>query len=159
MQQHGQSLVTMLWRILGNEQDVCDAYQDTFVRLANRLTGCKPRNSKAFVYTVAGNIAISLLRRRRMQEKACRRLAGRAREDYHPSSEGELDSRRLQEILRDQILSLPENLRNVVVLKDIGELPYAQVGAILGISSAAARVNRHRAIQLLATRMAREGGG
>jgi DNA-directed RNA polymerase specialized sigma24 family protein len=25
----------MLWRILGNEQDVCDAYQDTFLQLAH----------------------------------------------------------------------------------------------------------------------------
>jgi DNA-directed RNA polymerase specialized sigma24 family protein len=25
----------MLWRILGNEQDVCDAYQDTFLKLAH----------------------------------------------------------------------------------------------------------------------------
>ena len=35
MQQHGPELVTMLWRILGNEQDVCDAYQSTFLQLAH----------------------------------------------------------------------------------------------------------------------------
>ena len=34
MQHHGAALVGMLWRILGNEQDVCDAYQETFLRLA-----------------------------------------------------------------------------------------------------------------------------
>lgn len=42
MQKHGPSLVAMLWRILGNEQDVCDAYQDTFVQLAHSRDGQVP---------------------------------------------------------------------------------------------------------------------
>jgi hypothetical protein len=32
MQSLGPELITMLWRILGNEQDVCDCYQDTLDR-------------------------------------------------------------------------------------------------------------------------------
>ncbi len=42
MQRHGPALVTMLWRILGSEQDVCDAYQDTFIKLAHGQSGRKP---------------------------------------------------------------------------------------------------------------------
>ena len=49
MQSHGRELVTMLWRILGNEQDVCDAYQDTFLKLANYQGGQKPRHVKAYI--------------------------------------------------------------------------------------------------------------
>ena len=33
MHRHGATLTALLWRILGNEQDVCDAYQDTFLQL------------------------------------------------------------------------------------------------------------------------------
>ena len=35
MGKYGAMLVSMLWRILGNEQDVCDAYQQTFLKLAH----------------------------------------------------------------------------------------------------------------------------
>ena len=35
MNKYGQELITMLWRILGNEQDVCDAYQDVFLQLSH----------------------------------------------------------------------------------------------------------------------------
>ena len=47
MQSHGNELVTLLWRILGNEQDVCDVYQSTFLRLAHLNAGRKPAHVKA----------------------------------------------------------------------------------------------------------------
>ena len=36
MSRYGHELVNLLWRILGNEQDVCDAYQTTFLHLLNQ---------------------------------------------------------------------------------------------------------------------------
>jgi len=154
MQKHGQELVTMLWRILGNEQDVCDAYQDTFLQLAHFDGRRKPRHIKAYIFRVANNVAVSMLRRRIIERN---RLAvpvvspGTADE---PGSE--IDSRHLREALRGYIAQLPENLRNVVALRDLAELPYNQVGKILGISTGTARVYRCKAIQLLAAWMNRE---
>ena len=44
MQKRGPALISMLWRILGNEQDVCDAYQQTFLQLAHYPEMKKPDN-------------------------------------------------------------------------------------------------------------------
>ena len=154
MQKHGPELVSMLWRILGNEQDVCDAYQDTFLQLAHFEGGHKPDHVKAYIFRVANNIAISMLRRR-MAEKS--RLSGPvAAVETVSSPANELDSRHLQEALRRYIAQLPEHLRNVVTLRDLGQLSYAQVGRILGISSGTARVYRCKAVQLLAVWMSEE---
>ncbi|MDH4202255.1 MAG: hypothetical protein OEV87_05125 [Phycisphaerae bacterium] len=49
MQEFGPALVSMLWRILGREEDVCDAYQDTFLRLAHLPDQQKPRNVRAYL--------------------------------------------------------------------------------------------------------------
>jgi RNA polymerase sigma factor (sigma-70 family) len=68
----------------------------------------------------------------------------------------ELDSKYLQETLRCHIAQLPEHLRNVIMLRDLAELSYAQVGRILDISAATARVYRCKAIQLLAVWMGKE---
>ena len=46
MQQFGPALVTTLWRILGSEEDVCDAYQDTFLRLVHLPDDSKPTNTR-----------------------------------------------------------------------------------------------------------------
>jgi len=155
MQQHCQSLVAMLWRILGNEQDVCDAYQDTFLQLAHYNSGEKPEHIKAYIFRTAGNTAITILRRKLIEAKAMNAVAkvsAAGSEDFI----AELDTKYLRQNLRGAIAQLPEYLRNVVIFRDLAELPYNQVGKILGISAATARVYRHKAVQLLSVWMKEE---
>jgi len=154
MQKYGQELVTMLWRILGNEQDVLDAYQETFLQLAHFEGGQKPKHIKAYVFRTANNVAVSMLRRRIAERN---RLPVSARSEKTLSSPAnELDSKYLQEALRECIAQLPEHLRIVVTLRDLAELSYAQIGRILGISAATARVYRCKAVQLLTVWMSKE---
>jgi RNA polymerase sigma factor (sigma-70 family) len=165
MQKHGQELITLLWRILGNEQDVCDAYQDTFLQLAHYDRGQKPEHVKAYIFRTANNVAISMLRRRIAQRK---RISPAVVTGKHADTGGfpdpavpgspaeELDSKYLQESLRCCIAQLPKHLRNVITLRDLAELSYAQIGRILGISAATARVYRCKALQLLTVWMGKE---
>jgi len=164
MQRHGPELVTMLWRILGNEQDVCDAYQDTFLRLAHYEGRKKPEHIKAYVFRTASNTAISMLRQRIAERRlsvaiAESNLGGQnEKRNGNPANSpaSELDSKYLQETLRRCITRLPEYLRNIITLRDLAELSYAQIGTILGISASTARVYRCKAIQLLAVWMNKE---
>ena len=158
MQRYGQELVTMLWRILGNEQDVCDAYQDTFLRLAHYEGRRKPEHIKAYIFRTASNIAISMLRRRIAEARVVGRHFAKEARKRNPenSPTNELDSKCLQETLRCCITQLPEHLRNVITLRDLAELSYAQIGAMLGISASTARVYRCKAVQLLAVWMNKE---
>jgi RNA polymerase sigma-70 factor (ECF subfamily) len=157
IRKYGQELVTMLWRILGNEQDVCDAYQDTFLQLAYHDGRTKPDYIKAYVFRTASNIAISMLRRRVADRTAKSHLAGQSKDSNHESSPDiEFNSKRLEQNLRYQIARLPEHLRTVVILRDLAELSYAAVGKILGISAATARVYRCKAVQLLSVWMSTE---
>ncbi|MBN2136814.1 MAG: sigma-70 family RNA polymerase sigma factor [Sedimentisphaerales bacterium] len=154
MSRYGQELVTMLWRILGNEQDVCDAYQSTFLQLAHYSDRQKPRHVKAYIFRTATNIAISLLRTRIAEKN---RLSKNVRIKKNIDSPAEqLDSKSLVETLRFHMAQLPAHLRDVVMLRDLGELSYVQIAEMLGISSATARVYRCKAIQLLAVWMGKE---
>ena len=151
MQKHGPELVTMLWRILGNDQDVCDAYQTTFLRLAHVEGGRKPRHLKAYLFRAANNTAITMLRRRAVENRVLSGMENQPRPDQ--TTEIDFDSQHLTDRLRDHIAELPEHLRTVVTLRDLGELSYAEVARIMGISAGTARVYRCKAIQLLATWM------
>ncbi|MHC4457744.1 MAG: RNA polymerase sigma factor [Planctomycetota bacterium] len=150
MQRHGQELVSMLWRILGNEQDVCDAYQDTFLKLAHYQQGQKPQHIKAYIFRTATNTAISILRHKIAERKILSIVTPIKNES---SAVEEIDFKNLQQTLRLNIAQLPEYLRNVITLHDLAELSYAQIAKILGISAATARVYRCKAIQLLAVWM------
>lgn len=154
MQRHGQALVTMLWRILGNEQDVCDAYQDTFLQLAHHDLRRKPDHVKAYLFRTAGNTAITMLRRRTAERKRLSNVIARPQDTNSPLRE--IDSKYMQENLRHCIAKLPEHLRNVIALRDLAEMSYSQVGGIMGISPATARVYRCKAVQLLAMWMGRK---
>lgn len=153
MQQQGPALVTMLWRILGNEQDVCDVYQETFLRLAHLDNQAKPANVRAYLFRTASNTAITLIRREQLKVQYQHRL----REKFKPCTSdpaGFLDTLDLQQQLRDAIAKLPDYLSDVVVLRDLAEMPYQQVAKILGITTTAARVYRHKALKMLAIEMA-----
>ena len=154
IQKYGNELITMLWRILGNEQDVCDAYQDTFLQLAHFEGGAKPKKIKAYLFSTANNVAISMLRRKISERNRIARSVVNKDEENSPIRE--LDSKFMQEILRESIAKLPEHLRSVIVLRDLAELSYSQISKILNISSGTARVYRCKAIQLLAVWMSKE---
>lgn len=162
MQKHGQELINLLWRILGNEQDVCDAYQDTFLQLAHYEGGQKPKHVKAYIFRTANNAAISMLRRRVAERKRMSTVQQNLKFQISTfklqvtSPAKELDSKYLQESLRCCIAQLPEHLRNVITLRDLAELSYAQIGGILGISAATARVYRCKALQILTMWMGKE---
>lgn len=156
MGRHGPGMVTMLWRILGNEHDVCDAYQQTFLNLAHyqQADRIRPRNVQAYVFRTAANTAISILRRKQRHRQYLDTMAETTPLQQNAGPVDDLDARLLQDNLRAAIAKLPDYLRDVVVLRDLAELSYEQVSNILGISAPTARVYRSKAITLLAAIMA-----
>ena len=164
MQKYGPELVNMLWRILGNEQDVCDVYQDTFLQLAHfeetqlsdsmRARKGKPSHIKAYLFSTANNIAISMLRKKIAERNRIINSANNNKEECSPIKE--LDAKLMRESLRECITRLPEHLRSVLVLHDLAELPYGQISSMLKISTGTARVYRCKAIQLLSVWMSKE---
>jgi len=153
MQKHGHELVTTLWRILGNEQDVCDAYQTVFLRLAYLEDSCRPQWVKAYLFRTASNVAITILRGKQVEKRT---LSAMTRADEPQVTERDFDAKYLAESLRHYVAQLPEHLRNVIVLRDLGELSYSEVARILGVSAGTARVYRCKAVQLLAIWMNKE---
>ncbi len=154
MHTYGQDLVNMLWRILGNEQDVCDVYQSVFLRLAHFQGGEKPDHVKAYVFRTASNTAISMLRTRIAER---RRIAkSTPAEQFMESPEHEIDQKQLIETMRDYIAELPEHLREVLTLRDLGEMSYGQIARTLGITPGTARVYRCKAIALLGVWMSKD---
>jgi len=139
----------MLWRLLGREQDVMDAYQDCFCKLAAREHGRDLANARAYAYRVAANIAIEMLRVRKRRTAHWPAIVVQ-RTDAQTGNSGEGDTEGHFERLRDAIGQLPAHLHNVVVLRDLSRMPYKEVGRTLGIDPATARVYRRHAVVKLA---------
>jgi RNA polymerase sigma-70 factor (ECF subfamily) len=163
LRQHGPAVVTLLWRMLGREQDVLDAYQTAVCSITARGRDAVQSNPGGYFYRIAMNAGITTLRGRRMERQRLANLAeAQARRGETPASrDGEpaLDQSRIMEQMRQAIFRLPAHLRDVVVLRELAELPYAQVAEVLGITVGSARLYRRQAIVRLATMLEEEAIG
>ncbi|MBM4102823.1 MAG: RNA polymerase sigma factor [Planctomycetes bacterium] len=156
MKDYGPAMVHLLWRILGNDDDVCDAYQETFLRIAHLPDLQKPDNVRAYLYRTATNIALSILRGKQIRSRALSHLVRERSMEGRAAVEMELDVQLLCGQLRDAVVRLPEYLSDVIILHDLGELSYPEVAKIIGIRTATVRVYRHRAMTLLASWLRRD---
>jgi RNA polymerase sigma-70 factor (ECF subfamily) len=153
MERHGPGLVQMLWRILGNQDDVADAYQETFYRLAILLREGKSWNKKGFVYRLSANIGIDMLRRRKLHDQAQRNLSESIERENGRSADSLVEQRDDLEKMQQAIADLPEHLRQVLILRDYADLDYGTIASSLQITAASARQFRHRAILILAEKL------
>ncbi len=156
MQREGAGILRMLWRLLGREADVMDAYQDCFCKLASRGKRGRIMSARAYAYRTASNIAIEMIRVRSRRQGHLPAIALEYAQKRTPEVE---DGEREDGLgaMRDAIAQLPAHLRNVVVLRDLSRLSYARVGQILGIEPATARVYRRHAVVKLAEFLDVEG--
>lgn len=149
MERDGAGILRILWRILRNEADVLDAYQDCFCKLASCDPGRRPANAKAYAYRTAANIAIEMIRTRARHAAHRPKIAAeRARSaSFDQQNASEL---RQTEKLQEALAQLPDHLRNVVVLRDLSRMSYKEVAGTLGIEATTARVYRRHAVVKLA---------
>src|SRR5437870_5710584 len=136
--------------MLGSEPDVLDAYQTAVCQMTSRGREAASSNLGGYFYRVAINAGIGILRNRRqwreqwpaMLDAQVQRDA--LREPQRP--EQILDQRQMLERMRHAIYLLPPHLRDVILLRDMAELPYGKVAAMLNIRGGTARLYRHQAV-------------
>jgi RNA polymerase sigma factor (sigma-70 family) len=121
--------------ILGNAEDAQDALQNTMVKAMRALPGEQREiQLKPWLYRIAHNESIELLRRRRDQTELGTELASPA---SGPAEEAALRER-LQRLLED-IAQLPERQRGALLMRELGGLDFAEIGAAFETSDAVAR--------------------
>ena len=151
IKKEGPGILRMLWRLLGSEADVLDAYQDCFCKLAGLKNHGEVKSAKAYAYRTASNIAVEMLRTRTRHRAHWATIVaerGQTQEVNHEPDQGEEGNR--LDGLREAISALPAHLRNVILLRDLSRLSYQEVGRMLGIDPATARVYRRHAVVKLA---------
>jgi len=147
MDRCGPAVVVMLWRMLANEQDVLDAYQDCICRVMERGRDGLGRSADRYLYRTAANVAVDMIRRRQLRRRhqapLGRHLTGVRGAPMSGATESTV-------LLRQAIVQLPRHLRELVLLRDLAQMPYRWVASILGITVGTARVYRRQAVLRLA---------
>lgn len=127
--------------IVGNREDAQDALQNTMVKVLRALPGEERRiELKPWLYRIAHNESIGLIRRRRPSEELDPELVAGG----GGLAEEAAQRQRLRALLAD-LDHLPERQRGVLVMRELGGLGFEEIGAALGTSAAVARQTLYEA--------------
>jgi RNA polymerase sigma-70 factor (ECF subfamily) len=145
-------LINFVYHFLGDRIDAEDVVQETFLRVFKKKQLYQSiAKFSTWIYTIAGNLAKTELRRRRRRRILSLTRMGHEDKDYevpdiYSSPERMVDSDMKEKEIRKEIEALPVKFREVVVLRDIQEFSYEEISTILGIplGTVKSRVNRGR---------------
>lgn len=140
-----QSLYRYCLAIVGNSDDAQEALQNTMIKVLRALPGEERRiELKPWLYRIAHNEAIDLLRRRR----ETRELDVEQVAPGYGLAEDAATRERLRRLLAD-LKELPERQREVLVMRELAGLEFDEIGDALDTSGAVARQTLYEARQSL----------
>jgi len=149
-------------RTLGHSaEDAEDLAQEVFCRIFRALSGFEAK-AKFFTYLYKVTLNLCLKEREREQRRRTYSLEEKIGEDEGPareiedprgSAEDEVQRRDTSRIVREAILSLPQEQRTVVILHRYHDLSYEELAETLEISLAAVKSRLHRAKLALKERL------
>ena len=142
--QHGDRVYRLAYRLCGNAHDAEDITQEAFIRVFRSLDRYKPGTFEGWMHRIVTNLFLDSARRRgRIRFEAlpedAERVPGRERSPEQVLSEETFDP-----VLQTALANLSPDFRAAVVLSDIEDLSYEEVGRILGVKLGTVRSRIHR---------------
>ncbi|WP_372345810.1 sigma-70 family RNA polymerase sigma factor [Streptomyces sp. KL116D] len=131
--------------------DLPDGVQQVRLRLLERAAKGQeaPRDVSAWAAVVASNLAMDWHRARRRQERLGERLAALRQENGRDAAE----TRVLSLAVAQGLDQLPDQQRQVVVLRFYADLPVRDIAAELGVPEGTVKSRLHTAVRALRARL------
>lgn len=152
-------------RITGNETDAADAAQDAMIAMVRGLARFDGRASfGTWAYRIATNASLDELRRRRRRPLVAGRdqFDNRREHDTHeradPTAVDRVEQLGDRELIDAALAALPEDFRVPVVLRDVADLDYAEIAAILDVPVGTVKSRIARGRGMLAATISRDDG-
>ncbi len=140
---HQRKIISLAWRMLGNQEDARDAAQETFLRVYKSFSKYDPaQDFNGWLYRIAVNVCRDLARKRRSNHFSLEAEveSGGIAEPMSPhNTESAALLAQEHAILRRALATLPEKERAAIVLRDLEGLDTEEVAKILGSSPTTVR--------------------
>ena len=145
IKKHGPAVWQTAYRLLGNDADAADCFQETFVSALEVSRSQRVRNFSALLARLATVRAIDQLRRRfRYSRRRTDEVDCTAVESSNPGPLEQVRDRELAGQLRRAVAQLPPQEAEAFCLRYLNDMTYRQIGNELGIKTNAVGVLLHR---------------
>lgn len=151
-----------IYRVMASEEDARDLCQETFLR-AFRALGTFKREARfsSWLYQIALNLCRDRMRRRRGRTLLSLEELGEGGDRSPvvpgPTAIEQLEAADLSRAVADAVAALPEEQREVIVLKEYEGLTFVEIAEVLGLPPSTVKTRLYRGLGLLRQRLERQG--
>ena len=147
-----EQLINYVYTFVGDKSDAEDIVQDTFVKIYRFKQSYKNiAKFSTWIYTVAGNLAKSELRKRKRQQLYPISSLNNGDNEFEAvetriNSDEMTDSSVKKDLIKKAIMTLPEHYQDVIRMREIENLSYEEIASLtkLPIGTVRSRINRAR---------------
>ncbi|WP_299531994.1 sigma-70 family RNA polymerase sigma factor [Ulvibacterium sp.] len=142
---NSKTVFNYIYYKFGNEEKAYDAVQEAFLKLWENCAKVTPQKAKSYVYTVANNLYLNVIKAEKVRLKYADKSLGSTNE----SPEFLMEENQFKQKLDQALDSLPENQRTVFLLNRIDGKKYAEIAEMEGVSVKAIEKRMHLALKTL----------
>ncbi|MBL8803767.1 MAG: RNA polymerase sigma factor [Planctomycetes bacterium] len=161
VERHGADVFRYARWVAGDETDAEDVLQQTFLDAWNAAGDARAENgARAWLVSIARRNALRVSSRRGAAREQSLEELGELAGFGDPEHTPERVARAAEQrgLVEDALAALEPEEREILVLRDVEELPGASVAELLGLSLAAQKSRLHRARLRLAAQLRRHCG-
>lgn len=141
---HYPGVIRVIYHLCGEMGLAEDMAQEAFLKAWLNLNNfCPESKFQNWLFRIAINSTLDVLRRKSPLVVAAESLE--MLEDHDSRPEEIMIGKQLTEVLQEAIKSLPEAARSVLVLREYGELSYAEIATLLDIPTGTVMSRLHYA--------------
>jgi RNA polymerase sigma-70 factor (ECF subfamily) len=145
VRRHQDAVYRFVLRMVGTRDEALDLTQDAFVRAWQALPQWQPEAQfRTWLFRIASNAALDALRRRRVVEFEPLNDAFEAAAD-EPDPEKRLELKRRVAALEASLAKLSAEHREILLLREVENMTYEEIGAVLGLSEGTVKSRLARA--------------
>jgi len=151
-----------IYRLMGSEEEARDLCQEAFLKAYRGLGGFKGEaRFSSWLYQIALNLCRDRMRRRRGRimvslDALEPEAQGHVLRD-EASTQDLVEARDLQQKVRAAVMALPEDQREVIVLKEYEGLTFQEIAEVLGLPVSTVKTRLYRGLDRMRERLSREG--
>lgn len=154
-----KTVYNLALRMVGDRDDASDMTQEAFIKAYGSLSSFRGDSKfSVWIYRIATNVCLDFLRSKSRKQQVSLTVSGDDDEDAQldiPDPKADPEQQLMQKMsmqsVEEGLKTLPDKQRQILVMRELGGMSYAEIGAALSLEEGTVKSRIFRARKRLCT--------